>query len=286
LLYFALAALVVVSHAWRWRMVAVALGGEAPLWRFVAARLAGDAVGTAVPSARVGGDPVRVALLYGGGASGRGREAFAGVSVDRVLETIGNTICTLVYVFAFVHSGPPAAGRGTIWIAGVMLLALAAFAAHLTAIARAHAPFRRLFGTAEEQRAGLAGRLRGLLVRIEEQLAEILRAHRQRFLAGIAAALLTQGLVVLMYVQLLDAFGIALPLPVLLMAFVASGFARAAPTPGGLGALEAAQVGVLSLSGSSAELGFVVGIVMRLHDTIWSVIGAGVLLLRGAKWRS
>lgn len=286
-LYAALAWLVVVSHAWRWRYVAGALGGGAPLGRFIAARIAGDAVGVVLPSARVGGDPVRIALLHGAGRGGR--QAFAGVTIDRVLETISNTVCTMLFVGIFAVAGVGAASlRATsLWIGAVMLLPLAAFGLHLAAIHRGSEPLRRLFGEAEQQRPGVAGRLRALLVRIEEQVVEIVRRHLAHFVIGVVAALATQALVVLMYRVLLGAFGIDLPLPLLLMTFVASGFARAAPTPGGLGALEAAQVGLLALADHPAELGFVVGILMRLHDAIWTGLGVLVLLWQGvAVWRA
>jgi len=119
------------------------------------------------------------------------------------------------------------------------------------------------------------------LRRTEDHLAGFFRDHSANFVLGLVASLLIEGVVIAEYHFLLVAFGVRLNLPTLLMALVTSGLARAAPTPAGLGALEAGQVTLLEVSAGQGELGFVVGIVMRLHETLWAGVGLAMLFPHG-----
>jgi uncharacterized membrane protein YbhN (UPF0104 family) len=107
------------------------------------------------------------------------------------------------------------------------------------------------------------------------------RSHPGALARGLLASVCIEALVVLQFHTLFGAFGIHLELPTLLVALVTSGLVRLAPTPGGLGALEAGQVALLQMSSGRGDLGLVVGIVMRLHEML--MVGAGfvALALRG-----
>jgi hypothetical protein len=60
-----------------------------------------------------------------------------------------------------------------------------------------------------------------------------------------------------------------------------SGLARTAPSPAGIGALEAGQVTILALASGAPETGFVVGMVLRVHETLLITAGLTALSFRG-----
>ena len=278
LVYLLLSLVVVAGHATRWRWVARALGPVPAFGRLVGARLAGDAVGWLVPSGRMTGEPVRVALVYADGVEGP--RASAGVAIDRLLELMGNIVCAVTYVSVFASTQVLGASRGgPLTLVGVLVLLLASLAIPLTMLWTGRRPFAPLYA-----RAIGSPRLRPLAVALrdtEEHLLVFFRDHAQTFMSGLLLALGIEGLVILQYQVLLSSFGIELDLPTLLLALVASGLSRAVPTPAGLGALEASQVTVLAMASGQAAEGFVVGILMRFHETLWMAVGLLVCLARG-----
>jgi uncharacterized protein (TIRG00374 family) len=274
---------VTLGYAVRWRWVCGALGQCIPLARLTGTRLAGDAIGSLVPSAKLAGEPVRVGLLYASGV--RGTAAAAGVTIDRIMEMIANTVCAIAYVGVFWATPAARASRGA---ASLLLLALvvllASLALLLRLLRRGGRPLAPLY---RWRRITEGSRLTGWLEvarRTEDHVSVFFRDHPGIFLRGLATSLAIEALIVCEYWLLLRAFGITLDVPTLLLVLVAVGFSRAAPTPAGLGALEAGQVGVLALAHGQPEAGFVVGVVIRAHETFWAAMGLAVLTQRGWAW--
>lgn len=274
-----------IGYGLRWDLVASSLGARIPLWRLLRARLAGDAVGALVPSAKLAGEPVRIAMLYADGIAGA--EATAGVTVDRLLELIGNLVCVVAYVLVFVFARTfREAPRMLPLLLALTVASLAALAIPLFMLHRGHrplAPFyawrglpRRLASWAESARE------------IEDHLLRFFAAHRRAFLLGLAGSLAIELVIVGEYFCLLAAFGVVLPLPLLLLVLLGTGFARAAPTPAGIGVLEAGSVAVLGLAAGQPATGFLIGLVLRLHEALWVAIGMLALSADGralVAWR-
>jgi len=59
---------------------------------------------------------------------------------------------------------------------------------------------------------------------------------------------------------------------------------RVVPMPAGLGALEAGQVTAFAAATGQPALGFVVALVVRLHETLWTGVGLMALTLQGSGW--
>jgi uncharacterized membrane protein YbhN (UPF0104 family) len=115
----------------------------------------------------------------------------------------------------------------------------------------------------------------------EEHLVRFFREHPGVFVRGLLLSLLVEAVIVAEYHFLLSAFAVDVRLPVLLLVLLGSGLAHVVPSPAGLGALEASQVAVLGLAQGAPADGLVVGIVLRLHETLWIVAGLTVLAWSG-----
>ena len=264
----------------RWYLVTRRLGAAPPASRFVAARLSGDAVGSVLPGGRIGGDPLRAALVYGDGVGGT--QAGAGVAIDRIMEMLGNTLCAIAYVsvFAVTHTFEAAPRAVPVLIASLCAL-LVGLALPLALLRRGIRPLQPLY------RAGAwAGLVRGQrwvgpLQRMEDHLIRFVANDPAACVWGVLGSLAIEALVIVEMRLLFTAFGVLVDLPTLLLALVATGLARAVPTPAGLGALEAGQVAVLGVAMGRPDIGFVAGILLRLHETWWTVVGFLCLSVRG-----
>jgi glycosyltransferase 2 family protein len=278
--YVVFACAVRFGYGLRWDFVMRTLGSSPGLGWLVVARVAGDAVSALLPIGRISGDPVRVALVSQ--APVGTATAGASVAMDRVMEVVGNMLCTITYVtvFSAAHTFG-SSRRAAHTLIETMLLLLAALAVALVVLRRGKHLATPIYGLARRSRSVLLQRCVGACRRVEDQLIRFLQLHPGAVAGGILGSLCIEGLQVLEYYFLLAAFGITLDLPTLLMALVATGLAHVVPTPAGLGALEAGQVTVLAVASNQPDLGFVVGIVMRLHETLWTAVGLLALSARG-----
>ena len=132
--------------------------------------------------------------------------------------------------------------------------------------------------------AGMAPRLHGWmdgLRKIEDHLVRFFREHPRAFLLGVLGSLPIEAVTLLQYHALLAAFGVALDLPDAVLVLLGSGVARAVPAPAALGALEATQVALVGAASGRPELGFVVGVILRLHETLLLALGLVALSYQG-----
>jgi uncharacterized protein (TIRG00374 family) len=282
--YLVFACVVRLGFGVRWDFVARTLGISPGLGRLVVARIAGDAVSALLPIGRVSGDPVRVALVSR--APVGTVTASASVAMDRVMEVVGNTLCAVTYVTVFSAAHTLGSSRRAArTLIETMLLLLAALAVALAVLRQGPHLATPIDSVARRSRSVFLQRCVSAWRRAEDQLIRFLQLHPGALAGGILASFCIEGLQVLEYHFLLAAFGITLDLPTLLMALVGTGLARVVPTPAGLGALEATQVTVLAVASNQPDLGFVVGIVMRLHETLWTAVGLVALSARGMSLR-
>ena len=280
LVYLALAIVVLLLQASRWALVSAAVDGTAPFARLVAARLAGDGIGSLLPLTALSGDPLRAVLARTGDT--RLSAATAGVAIDRLLELVGNLLAVVTYIgiFSLATVGGTSARTSLALGAGVTV-PLALTALLIIQLARGNQPLAPLYGARARRWVPRHGHWLDGVRRVEEHLVVFFRAHRLTFVIGLACTILIEVVIVLEYRALLGAFGVHLELPAVLMVLFGGGMARAVPTPAALGTLEAVQVLVVGASTGSTDLGFVVGIIVRLHETLFILVGLTTLAALG-----
>jgi hypothetical protein len=272
--YLGAALVVVFLRALRWRIVLLRLGVRLPLAPLARLWLAGRAVGSLVPSGTLAGEPVRAALLVGLGVS---RPTAAGaVALDRSLELAGNMI-----------AGPASVGVALVLGAGSLAGTLVATATALAGLAL----FVFVYLRARQRRPALAvlfaaslfGRLRWLrplgehAARADAALHDLLASHPGLVPAGLALSLAIECILLVELAALFALFALAVPLPFLLLSSIGIGIARVVPVSAALGSLEATQVGIFALGGRTAALGLTVGLVLRVAETLWILVGLACL---------
>lgn len=280
LVYLGLSVVVLLLQASRWALVSAAVGGATPFGRLVAARLAGDGISSLLPLASVSGDPLRAVLARTGDT--HLSAATAGVAIDRLLEVVGNLLAVVTYlgVFSFAAVGA-SSSRTALALGATAMVPLALMLLLFVQLARGNRPLAPLYGPRVRLWVPRHGHWLDGLRRVEEHLADFFRTHRLAFVIGLICSILIEVGVVLQYRALLGAFGVHLDLPALLMVPLGGGLARTVPTPAALGTLEAVQVMAVGASTGNADLGFVVGIIVRLHETLLILVGLATLAALG-----
>ena len=268
---------VFLSYALRWSVVLrgmAALDQTPTLLDLLSLRAAEHAVSTLVPSGHLSGEPVRAYLLRRRGLDWR--LAVASVTMDRVLDLSASSVVGPLYVGVFFLAHGSAA-----WAAPwVMAMMLACVAGLLLFYFRAYRGDTLLSVFARSRFAGAAAdALRGL----DRSFAEFLRTPA--FAVAFVLALLSELLVLGELWMLARAFALPISVPTLLGVMIGMGVAQVVPVPAAIGSLEATEVGVLTLAGGAAPLGLAVGLVVRIRETLWILVGLAVLYFEGLTLR-
>lgn len=273
----AVAAIAIVSFAWRWRYILAGLGTPPPLGPLTLFRAAGQSLASLVPSAKIGGDPLRAWLAVRSRVPPQ--DAIASVAIDRALEIGAAVPFSIVFAAVLIQQGVPRlenAFATTMFGALALAVAMAVTARRLergkglvTSLVRS----TRLdaFPVVEKQMDVMAA---------SEAAAATLVRQRRRMGLAFALGMGTNLLVLLEFTLLLSAFG----LPAHPVAVVAAIFATAAahqlPVPGGLGVLEGGQMWLFGVLGHPPEVGLAVGLAVRLRELVWALPGLIYLLAR------
>lgn len=275
--FLALSAAVFVTYAIRSGVVLRAMdpSGTSPSTAaLVGFRAAEHAVSSLLPSAHLSGEPVRVLLLRRRGH--HWRESISAVAMDRMLDVSASSIAGPIYVGWFFLANHRSAWAAP-WIMGAMIagtVGLGLFYVH----AYRGGTLISIFA-----RRGFFPAVKGSLEAIDRHLARFLRTPS--FRVGLALSFLAEALVLAELWTLSRAFALPISLPTLVGVMVGMGIAQLVPVPAAVGSLEATEVGVLALAGGSASLGLAVGLLVRVRETLWILVGLAALYLEGLSWR-
>jgi uncharacterized protein (TIRG00374 family) len=275
--FLALSFTVFLSYALRWRVVLEGMSTHerAPsVLDLVWLRAAEHAVSTLVPSGHLSGEPVRAFLLRRRVPSWR--LSVASVAMDRMLDFTASSVVGPLYVGIFFLAHGSAAWAAP-WVVVMMLAPVSALVLFYVYAYRGDT-LLSVFA-----RSGFAGAAEDMLRGLDQYFAAFLRTRA--FAGAFALALASEALVLAELWMLARAFGLPVSAPTLLGVMIGMGVAQIVPVPAALGSLEATEVGILTLAGGAAPLGLAVGLVIRIRETLWILVGLAVLYLEGLTLR-
>ncbi len=267
-------ALILQAMCLRWALILNRWGHRVPFFRLVFYRLSANAVSYLTPGPQFGGELLQVHWLvrsHGVAPDAAG----ASVLVDRLLELMAN-LCFLVLagiVLLSGHSHRPLPQIGTMTLIGLLCLGVGVFCG---AVASGRTPLTRIarFATERFGFQGWASSAVRFLECGEREAASILNAPA-RVLGLYGACSGIQWLLMLSeFWFIYHVLGVYL-IPLQLLGLM--GAARLAfllPLPGGLGALEASQVMVLTTMGLDPVAGLAACLIMRARDLCLIGVGA------------
>jgi len=267
---------VVSSFSGRWWSVLVSLGRRLPYPRLVGYRQAAFAVSYFTPGPHLGGEPLQVYLLHRRESVPAGQAA-ASVLLEKAIEMLVNSgvlaACVLAIARLQLVPRPVVGWLGAAALA-LLLLPLAALVAAWAGARPVSAALRRLSEgwTGGPKRRSLAA----AALEAEGEIVAFCRRKPGGMLRALAFSLVSWGCLLGEYWLALRFLGLDVGALETLAVVGAARLAILLPLPGGLGALEASQVIVLSGLGYTPAQGAALALLIRARDLIFG--GAGLVL--------
>ncbi|WP_433323414.1 flippase-like domain-containing protein [Spirillospora sp. CA-294931] len=222
-----------------------------PLWRTVVVQIAASFVKLVAPAA-VGGVAINTRYLQRSGV--RPGPAVASVGASQLTGMVAHILLLIIFGFVTGSTGQATQDLAPSRTVVIVLLSLAVLAGVALTI-----PAVRHFVTA---------RLGSMFSGVVPRLMDVLQSPRKLATGLGGSLLLTVGFVVCLDASI-RAFGGSLPWATVAIVFLtANAVGSAAPTPGGLGAVEGALTLALTFSGLSAETATSAVLLYRLL-TLW-----------------
>jgi uncharacterized protein (TIRG00374 family) len=264
---------VVLLISSRWWLILRSQGQRINLLRLVGYRLAAFSMSYFTPGPQFGGEPLQVHLLTRHGIPVS--TALSSVSLDKLLEMAINFTFLVGGVVLVLQSGllgGLASSQVLAFALGLVLIPIS----YLAALWGGKRPLAGLLRHIKHPRLQAAARLVG---EAETLAGEFCRQKPGALLAAVAISLLTWVVMVLEYYLLLNFLGLSVTLAQAIAGLTAARLAFLAPTPAGLGALEASQALASEALGFGLVSGLTISLVIRARDLL---IGAAGLSL--AAW--
>jgi uncharacterized protein (TIRG00374 family) len=272
--------LVLLAMTARWWAILRSENPAIPFLQLVRYRLAAFGLSYFTPGPQVGGEPLQVIYLQRNHDVTFAR-ATAAVMMDKLLEFLANFILLAIGLVAALriglvpHMGGQALGS-LVLLAAVLLWPLV----HLVLLYRGRYPVSALM-RATMSLTKRQGWMR-LIIVAERMAGGFTRRHPWALLAALGFSLLAWGGMTAEYFMMAGFLQAHLTVQQTLAALTASLLAFLVPLPGGLGALEASQVYVLTIFGHPAAIGIGISLLMRARDILNGGLG---LLLAGRSIR-
>ncbi len=273
-------AIVILAMSARWWVILRADIPGIPFWKLVRYRLAVFGLSYFTPGPQVGGEPLQVIYMqrWHGVTFAR---ATAAVINDKLLEILANFILLGVGLTAAIRVGlVPLSSTQAFGTLVPLVLILLWPLVHLVMLYQGKYPVSTVL------RAVLSRFERQKWMRIaivsERMAASFTYRHPRSLMAAFGFSLLSWAGMAAEYFLMADFLHVRLSAGQTLAALSTALFAFLMPLPGGLGALEASQVFVLTTFGYPAAIGIGISLLMRARDILNGALG---LLLTGRDYR-
>jgi len=269
-------AIVLISMTARWWVILRVENPNIPFLQLVRYRLAVFGLSYFTPGPQVGGEPLQVIYLQRNHAVTFAR-ATAAVIMDKLLEFLANFILlgigltAAIRVGLLTREGTQAIGS-LVPLAAILLWPLV----HIILLYQGRYPVstivRAAMSLTKEQK------WMRLIIVSERMAGAFTRRHPMALLTALGFSLLSWAGMAAEYFMMAGFFQALLTPEQALAALTAALFAFLMPLPGGLGALEASQVYVMTAFGHPAAIGIGISLIMRARDILNGGLG---LLLAG-----
>ena len=265
--------LVLLAMTGRWWMIVRVDNPIIPFWKLVRYRLAVFGLSYFTPGPQVGGEPMQVIYLQKNHGVTFAR-ATAAVIMDKLLEFLANFILLGIGITAAVRVGMVSRNGIQAILSLIPLAAILVWPlVHLVLLYQGRYPVSFVL------RAALSRFKRKKWMRMvvvsEHMAGAFARRHPGALVVALGFSLLSWAGMAAEYFLMADFLQAQLSAEQTLAALTAALFAFLMPLPGGLGALEASQVYVMTTFGYPAAIGIGISLLMRARD----VLNGGVGLL-------
>lgn len=263
-------ALVLALMNARWWLILRLQGYPLSFWRLIGARLAGFSVSYFTPGMQFGGEPVQVFWLQARAAVPRAT-ATAAITLDKTIELLVSLSFLLGALLLIVPGRLGETITSSMLLVTVGLLLLPS--AYLVAVWRRKRPlsaiWRRLPAplTLRWPYVGLA------LDAVETQVGQTCRQAPRALTFILMISVAAFATMILEFGAMMRFLGLPAGIPDILTAFALLRLGLLAPTPGGLGGVEASQMLAFSALGYNPVIAVSLLLLIRVRDLCLGLIG-------------
>lgn len=261
----------------RWWLLVRELDRPVSFGAVLAYRLAAFGVNYFTPGPQFGGEPLQVALLVKR-QSVPPASATASVALDKLLELAVN-LGFLVGGLALILSRGLLSGLAQAHLLGILSILLALPVIYLTLLWLGRHPLSTALAHLPRYVAAIAPiqKLRTFVYASEGRISVFCRSKPLIFLLASLLSLFGWLLMILEFWLMMVFLGMPVPLLPAFVVLTAARLAFLAPTPGGLGALEAALVLAVTALGFPPAAGLSLALLIRVRDLLVGLSGLAIV---------
>lgn len=281
LLYVLSVILIQLILTYRWQIVLDSQGIKAKFWKLNNIRLAGFSVAFLTPSASLGGEPIK-ALLLSKDQNINFEKSLSSVVIDKTIELSSSAIFffigTIILLLSFVIT--PQIEIALMLISAIFLFLVISFNIRMFQGKKIFHPLIKKVGLFKFKKIKA---LEDKIKDFEKLVLKFFRKDKKHFVYVVLLSFLSWMVMIVEYMLIARIVGQNLDLIQTFLVFSFVGGAYMIPIPMGLGILEAGQVSLFTAIQVSAAAGLALAIIVRLKDTIISIIGIGIITKYGLK---
>lgn len=265
---------IVIALPLRLSLLTRATGNPIPYHRLLLYRWGAAAISYVTPGPQFGGEPFQYRML-------KTRERLTGADsaaitlIDRGTELVANLVFLLTAIVMFTSTRLEMKGLLYLGLA-VIVPAVSLPVIYLWLLRRGARPVARIVGCG-------TGLVLDALCRVENRMATLASLHYRAILLSLLLSLALWIPIVAEYNIVLRALGINLAFVSTVQAMALPRLALLSPIPGAVAVLEAAQVFGLQALGFGPAEGLGVGLLVRVRDIVFAVLGLAAARLAAVR---
>ncbi len=273
-----------ILSAYKWRLILSEQGYKINLFRLMMYRNGAFSVSYITPFVRLGGEPLKVLVLKKHGIPTT--QAVASAFLDKSLEIVMDVAIVCVLAFAVLAGFAVPSGVRNVLVAVILVMLAFLLLFYFTSFTRSFLSVAMLV----VPRKGFLGRLRAKILEIDSATNDFLKSKRSCLVKLLAVSVVQWLALFLEFRFAALIIGYDASFVQLMLIMLVTGFVSVIPVPAALGVLEAGQFSLFAALGLGPHLGIALSLVIRLKDTLWTLLGfvflsnEGIGLFR--MWRS
>ncbi len=270
ILYFVLSVFIILCSVFRWNLILLSQKHKIKFIYLVKSYLAGYGVSYITPSAKLGGEPVRAALLKRYGL--KTHESLSTIIIDKSLELSGSALFFVVgAVILVLNYALPDNLKFLIVVVSIIFLGLIGFGIYQ--IINEKGFIMTIYKFFRLHKLKKFGNVTKKLIDIEKLITKFYKKDKRHFFSALFVMAIAWGLMFAEFKLAMLIFGFDANMLQIFLTFSVVGASYLIPVPFAMGTLEGGQVALFNTIGLNSAIGFGVGLLTRVRDSITAAIG-------------
>lgn len=273
--YVILTTLDFATTTFRLKIILKAHGQKVGFLTLFRQNLAGFSISYVTPSVRVGGEPLKAYMLKQECDIDL-KTGSSSIILDKFVELFGSAGLGIIgLALLFTIPGITITMKTILSLLLITAFSLLGFIYYSTI--RGKGPFTNLFNLLKFYKFKRLQKFDQVLKEVEDKMGDFFKHHKTAFFLSLLTYVFYGIFSVLELKFLLLSFGVETTLTEATLALIVLGITNFIPVPAALGFTEAGQAGLFLLLKDSGSTGFAFGLLLRLRNIIFTIIGFSLI---------